>query len=157
MSTARSLAAPPPRSLYNGQPIAQRASSCKRQVGRKGELVALRREVTSGVGSRTGGATQISQFPVQSRHCLVRRGQGSLPKTAKSLISFCSSVLLPFLADPSLTLTRLLWAFSCPLSGAPKVLPAPLFNLLLGSISALATLINDTQFHLPLRCKDLSL
>lgn len=46
------------------QSTPQRDSSCQRQVGRKRELVASRREVTSRMGSRTGGATQISQFPV---------------------------------------------------------------------------------------------
>lgn len=55
------------------QSTPQRDSICQRQVGRNRELVASRREVTSRVGSRTGGATQISQFPAQSCCCLVFR------------------------------------------------------------------------------------
>lgn len=61
--------------FYKVQPTPQRASSRQRQVGKEEELVASRREVTSGVSGRTGGATQISQFPLQS-HCCLMRGSG---------------------------------------------------------------------------------
>lgn len=100
--------------FYKGQPTTQGASSCQRRVSRKGELVAWRREVTSGVGSSTGGATQISQFPVQSRCCFMR-GSGFTSQNCQIthfLLLFCP---LPLPTRSSLTLTRLLQAFSFPL------------------------------------------
>ena len=61
------------------------------EAGWQGELVASRREVTTGVGSGTGGATQISQFPVWSHCCLVRRSRFTSQKCQIThfLLLFC--------------------------------------------------------------------
>lgn len=76
--------------------------------------MALRREVTSGVSSRTGDATQISQFPLQSRCCLVR-GSGFTSQNCQIthfLLLFCP----PPLPTRSLLYSdQLLRAFSRPL------------------------------------------